>query len=312
MDLCIIIKGFSFFVQTSVGIISNCVVLASYANILYCGCKLMPVDIVLSHLALVNMMVLLTRGVPQTMTIFGLQHVLSDIGCKVVVYIYRIVRALSVSLTCLLSVLQAVTISPTLWWPIVNLKDVKYLSWSFIALWVINMAVCIAAPLFSALPRNFSIPKFTLNLGFCHVYFPDQMSYIINGFAESARDFAFVGIMVFTSCFIIQILYRHRKQVQHIRGQNNDRTRAAELKAAKDVLRLVLLYVIFFGIDNIIWIYMLTVAQVPSTITDMRVFFSSCYVTLSPILIIISNRKIQNAVMCAIKRKTVEVYVCQI
>ncbi|XP_044144267.1 olfactory receptor class A-like protein 1 [Bufo gargarizans] len=312
MDLCIIIKGMSFFLQTSVGIISNCVILLSYATILYSKCKLMPVDIVLSHLAFVNMMVLLTRGVPQTMTVFGINHVLNDVFCKVIVYIYRIVRALSVCVTCLLTVLQAVTISPNIRWSFVKLKDMKFLSLSLVSLWVINMAVCIAAPFFSALPRNVSIPSFTLNLGFCYVYFPDQMSYIFNGFAVSFRDFAFVAIMVFTSYFILRTLYRHRKQVQGIRRQNGDRNLTAETKAAQDVLRLVLLYVIFFGIDNIIWIYMLTVSQVPSTITDMRVFFSSCYASLSPILIIFSNRKIQNGIKCAMKQKTVEVYVCQI
>lgn len=311
MDLCIIIKGVSFFFQTSVGIISNCIILLSYGTILFSRCKLLPVDIVLSHLAFVNMMVLLTRGVPQTMTVFGINHVLDDVCCKVVVYIYRIVRALSVSVTCLLSVLQAVTIYPNPKRSFVKLKDMKCLSLSLVSIWVLNMAVCLAAPLFSALPRNVSVPRFTLNLGFCCVYFPDQMSYIINGFAESARDFAFVAIMVFASYLILRTLYRHRKQVQHIRRQNVEGNLAAESKAAQDVLRLVMLYVIFFGIDNIIWIYMLTVSQVPSTITDMRVFFSSCYASLCPIFIISSNRRIQNGIKCAMRQK-VEIYVCQI
>ncbi|XP_071989612.1 olfactory receptor class A-like protein 1 [Engystomops pustulosus] len=312
MDLCIIIKGVSFLLQTSIGIISNCIILLSYASVLCSKCKLLPVDIILSHLAFVNMMVLLTRGVPQTMTVFGINHVLNDFYCKAVVYIYRIVRALSVCVTCLLSVLQAVTIIPNSRWFFVKLKDIRYLSLSLVSIWVLNMAVCIAAPFFSALPKNDSVPRFTLNLGFCCVYFPNQVSYIINGFAVSARDFAFVAIMVYSSFLILQTLYRHRKKVQGIRSQKANQNLAAESKAAQDVLRLVMLYVIFFGIDNIIWIYMLTVAQVPSTITDMRVFFSSCYASLSPILIIISNRKIQDNIKCAMRQKTVEIYVCQI
>ncbi|KAM3932892.1 olfactory receptor class A-like protein 1 [Leptodactylus fuscus] len=312
MDLCVIIIGVSFFLQTITGIISNFFILFSYTTILRSKSKLLPVDLVLSHLAFVNMMVLLTRGVPQTMAVFGINQVLNDICCKVVVYIYRIVRALSVSVTCLLSVLQAVTISPNPRWFFVKLKDIKYLSLSLLLIWVLNMAVCMAAPFFSALPRNVSNPKYTLNLGFCCVYFPDQISYVMNGIAVSGRDFAFVAIMVFSSFFILQTLYRHHKQVQNIRRQNGYQNLAAESKAAQDVLRLVILYVIFFGIDNIIWIYMLTVSQVPPTITDMRVFFSSCYAALSPILIIISNRKIQNGLKCSIRQKTVEIYVCQI
>ncbi|XP_069802182.1 olfactory receptor class A-like protein 1 [Dendropsophus ebraccatus] len=312
MDLCVLIKGGLFFFQTSVGIISNCIILLSYTNILWKRSKLLPVDVVLSHLAFVNLMVLLTRGVPQTMTVFGINHVLSDVYCKVVVYIYRIVRALSVCVTSLLSVLQAVTIAPNLKWSCVRLKDMKYLALALVSLWGLNMAVCIAAPFFSALPRNISAPQFTLNLGFCCVYFPDQMSYIFNGFAVSARDFAFVSVMAFTSYFILRTLYRHRQQVQSIRSHNGGRNMAAESKAAQDVLRLVLLYVLFFGIDNIIWMYMLTVSQVSSTITDMRVFFSSCYASLSPILIIFSNRKIKDGMKCASRQKSVEIYLCQL
>ncbi|XP_063301084.1 olfactory receptor class A-like protein 1 [Pelobates fuscus] len=239
------------------------------------------------------MMVLWTRGVPQTMTVFGMEHLLNDTGCKAVIYSYRIVRALSVSVTCLLSVLQAATISPVPKRFLVKIKDLKYLSITLIVIWAINMAVCIAAPFFSAVPRTNKLPKYTLDLGFCHVYFPDQVGYIINGFAVSVRDFVFVAIMVFASGFIIRTLYKHKKQVQNLRRMNNGRNVEAESKAAKDVLRLVMLYVIFFGIDNIIWIYMLTVSQVSSVISDMRVFFSSIYASLSPILIIISNGRLK-------------------
>ncbi|OCT94292.1 hypothetical protein XELAEV_18011960mg [Xenopus laevis] len=306
------IKGVSFFIQTSIGVFGNSVILISYANMLCRGPKLMPVDIVLSHLAFVNLMVLLTRGIPQTMSVFEMEHVLNDTGCKIVVYSYRIVRALSVSVTCLLSVLQAVIIAPVKGWS--KIKEIKYLSLSLIALWVINMAVCIAAPFFSKVPVTGKISKFTLNLGFCHVLFPDQVSYIINGFAVSFRDFAFVGVMIFSSAYILRILYRHRRQVQNIRRSSAQNT-TAETKAAKDVLRLVMLYVIFFGLDNIIWINMLTVTDVPSIVTDMRVFFSSCYASFSPIFIVISNKKIQNALKCSFrqrKKSQPEVYVCHI
>ncbi|KAE8622770.1 hypothetical protein XENTR_v10005369 [Xenopus tropicalis] len=315
MDLCVMIKGVSFFIQTSLGIFGNSIILISYANMLSRGPKLMPVDIVLSHLAFVNMMVLLTRGIPQTMSVFEIEHILNDTGCKIVVYSYRIVRGLSVSVTCLLSVLQAVIIAPVKRWTIVKIKEVKYLSLSLVAIWVINMAVCIAAPFFSKVPGTGKISKFTLNLGFCHVLFPDQVSYIINGFAVSFRDFTFVGVMVYSSGYIIRILYRHRRQVQNIRRSTSAQNATAETKAAKDVLRLVLLYVIFFGLDNIIWINMLTVSDVPSVVTDLRVFFSSCYASFSPIFIIRSNKRIQKALKCSFKRQQTsqpEVYVCHI
>ncbi|KAM9799466.1 olfactory receptor class A-like protein 1 [Syngnathus typhle] len=295
MDLCVTIKGVSFLLQTGMGILGNTVVLLAYATILYSERKLLPVDMILCHLAFANLLLLLTRCVPQTMTVFGLVDLLDNAGCKVVIYGYRIGRALSVCITCMLSVFQAVTIAPA--GP--HLSRLKpalptLVLPTFAGLWLLNMAICIAAPFFSMAPRNGTVPAFTLNLGFCHVDFRDSLSYVINGVAVSGRDFAFVALMLGSSGYILLLLHRHRRQVRGIR-----RSHPAETRAGKTVITLVVLYVFFFGIDNVIWIYMLTEAKVSPVVADMRVFFSSCYAFLSPYFIIFSNKKVKNKIMCA-------------
>ncbi|XP_023120717.1 olfactory receptor class A-like protein 1 [Amphiprion ocellaris] len=299
MDLCVTIKGVSFLLQTGMGILGNTVVLLAYAHIIYTEPKLLPVDMILCHLAFANLMLLLTRCVPQTMTVFGLKDLLNDPGCKVVIYAYRIGRALSVCITCMLSVFQAVTIAPA--GPhLSRLKPAlpSLVLPTFAGLWLLNMAVCIAAPFFSMAPRNGTIPAFTLNLGFCHVDFRDSLSYVINGVAVSGRDFAFVALMVGSSGYILLLLHRHSHQVRGIRRSQG----GAETRAAKTVVTLVVLYVVFFGIDNMIWIYMLTVAKVSPVVADMRVFFSSCYASLSPYFIISSNKKVKAKIVCAVEQ----------
>lgn len=256
---------------------------------------------ILCHLALADLMLLLTRCVPQTMTVFGLRDLLNDGGCKAVIYTYRISRALSVCITCMLSVFQAVTIAPA--GP--RLSRLKHALPSlvlptFVGLWLLNMAICIAAPFFSMAPRNGTIPAFTLNLGFCHVDFRDRLSYVINGVAVSGRDFAFVTLMVASSGYILVLLHRHSRQVRGIRRSQGG---GAETRAAKTVVTLVVLYVVFFGIDNVIWIYMLTVAKVSPVVGDMRVFFSSCYASLSPYFIISSNKKVKAKIVCAAEQE---------
>uniref|UniRef100_G3NLM6 Vomeronasal type-1 receptor n=1 Tax=Gasterosteus aculeatus TaxID=69293 RepID=G3NLM6_GASAC len=268
MDLCVTIKGVSFLLQTGMGILGNTVVLLAYAQLIYAEPKLLPVDMILCHLAFANLMLLLTRCVPQTMSVFGLRDLLGDPGCKVVIYAYRIGRALSVCVTCMLSVFQAVTLP--------------------------------AGPRLSRLkpaPRNGTAPAFTLNLGFCHVDFRDNLSYVINGVAVSVRDFAFVALMLGSSGYILLLLlHRHSRRVRGIRRSQGG---GAETRAAKTVITLVVLYAVFFGIDNAIWIYMLTVAKVSPVVADMRVFFSSCYASLSPYFIISSNKKVKAKILCA-------------
>ncbi|KAM7401738.1 hypothetical protein PAMP_017032 [Pampus punctatissimus] len=298
MDLCVTIKGVSFLLQTGMGIFGNTVVLMAYAHIIYTESKLLPVDMILCHLAFANLMLLLTRCVPQTMTVFGLKDLLNDPGCKVVIYTYRIGRALSVCITCMLSVFQAVTIAPA--GPrLSRLKPAlpSLVLPTFAGLWLLNMAICIAAPFFSMAPRNGTVPAFTLNLGFCHVDFRDNLSYVINGVAVSGRDFAFVALMLGSSGYILLLLHRHSRQVRNIRRSQGGG--GAETRAAKTVVTLVVLYVVFFGIDNVIWIYMLTVAKVSPVVADMRVFFSSCYASLSPYFIISSNKKVKAKIACA-------------
>lgn len=298
MDLCVTIKGVSFLLQTGMGILGNTVVLMAYVHIIYTEPKILPVDMILCHLAFANLMLLLTRCVPQTMTVFGLKDLLNDPGCKVVIYAYRIGRALSVCITCMLSVFQAVTIAPA--GPrLSRLKPAlpSLVFPTFAGLWLLNMAICIAAPFFSMAPRNGTVPAFTLNLGFCHVDFRDNLSYVINGVAVSGRDFAFVALMVGSSGYILLLLHRHSRQVRSIRRSQGGG--GAETRAAKTVVTLVILYVVFFGIDNVIWIYMLTVAKVSPVVADMRVFFSSCYASLSPYFIISSNKKVKAKIACA-------------
>ncbi|XP_037830999.1 olfactory receptor class A-like protein 1 [Kryptolebias marmoratus] len=297
MDLCVTIKGVSFILQTGLGIFGNTVVLLAYASIVSSETKLLPVDMILCHLAFVNLMLLLTRCVPQTMTVFGLRNLLNDPGCKVVIYAYRISRALSVCITCMLSVFQAVTIAPA--GPRLSRLKPSLPSLvlpTFAGLWLLNMAICIAAPLFSMAPRNGTVPAFTLNLGFCHVDFRNNLSYVINGVAVSGRDFAFVALMVGSSGYILLLLHRHSKQVKGIRRSQGG---GAETRAAKTVLTLVVLYAVFFGIDNVIWIYMLTMPKVSPVVADMRVFFSSCYASLSPYFVISSNKKVKGKIVCS-------------
>lgn len=299
MDLCITIKGVSFLLQTGLGILGNTSVLMAYAHITFEESHLQPVDKILAHLAFSNLLLLLTRGVPQTMVIFGLQNLLDDPGCKLVIYAYRISRALSVCLTCMLSVFQALTIAPPAGPQLTKLKSrlPQLVGPTFVGLWLLNMIVCIAAPLFSIAPRNGTVPAFTLNLGFCHVNFRNNLSYVVNGAALSTRDFLFVAIMLASSGYILVLLHKHSRQVRSIRrGQQGT---SMEMRAAKTVVMLVVLYTMFFGIDNVIWIYMLTVTQVPAVVADMRVFFSSCYAVLSPFLIISTNKKIKERMVCA-------------
>ena len=99
-------------VQTIVGFLGNFSVLYHYILLHLSRCRVNSTDLILKHLTVANLLVILSKGVPQTMAALGLKHFLNDIGCKLVFYVHRVSRDVSMGTTCLLGVLQAVTISP--------------------------------------------------------------------------------------------------------------------------------------------------------------------------------------------------------
>ncbi|KAM6154472.1 vomeronasal type-1 receptor 3-like [Erethizon dorsatum] len=90
----------------------NFSLLGQYLFLYASVCKSKSTDLILRHLTVANTLVILSRGIPETMAAFGAEDFLSDIGCKLVFYVHRVGRGVSLSSTCLLSVFQAVTISP--------------------------------------------------------------------------------------------------------------------------------------------------------------------------------------------------------
>uniref|UniRef100_A0A8C9PC96 Vomeronasal type-1 receptor n=1 Tax=Spermophilus dauricus TaxID=99837 RepID=A0A8C9PC96_SPEDA len=91
--------GMIFLFQTIVGILGNFFLLYHYTYLELTRYTVRPTDLILRHLTVANSLVLLSKGVPQTMAAFGLKHFLSDIGCKLVFYVHRVGRANATVLT---------------------------------------------------------------------------------------------------------------------------------------------------------------------------------------------------------------------
>ncbi|XP_043932200.1 olfactory receptor class A-like protein 1 [Protopterus annectens] len=296
MDISAFIKGVCFCLQTTIGVVGNSIIVKAFIQVAINERKMVPVENITSHLAFVNMILLLTRGIPQTMAAFGLQNILNHHGCVLIVFIYATVRALSVCITCLLSLFQSVSIAPTTCvWKCLRSKIPQYLIPCSIILWFVNMAASSGLLLYTTVPQNGTVSNYAVNMGYCYVRYPDKVVYNVYGTIYTGRDIVIVFTMVAASSYILLTLYRHSKQVKGIRSSNHDPKTTAEVKAAKTVLCLVTLYVTFYGIDNIILIYVVIKMYASTEIADLRVFFSSVYASLSPFVIIKFNRKIRKS-----------------
>lgn len=304
MQSDLFVRGMLYLFLTVVGVPGNAAIILAFLLLLYQENHLLPADIIVLHLASVNLLVIVVRSLPETLVFFRLADVFSDVGCKAVIFVYRTSRALSIWLTFVLSAYQCLSVAPPgSRWATCRTAVAHYLSIVFLCLWLINMCMTSAAVLFSLGAQNDSSQTtHSINVQFCYVHFPSKLSKEANGAAQVGRDVVPMALMTLCSVIILVFLYKHGRQVKGLRGNRS------EQRAAKAVVALVTLYVVLYGVDNGLWVYTLTVRKTMRSplISDLRIFFSSLYAALSPAIIIASNRKVNGRLKCVVQEKPIQ------
>ncbi|XP_041639543.1 olfactory receptor class A-like protein 1 [Cheilinus undulatus] len=309
----VFIRGMLYMSLTVVGVPGNAAVILAFLLLLYQENRLLPADIIVLHLACVNFLVVVIRCLLESIASLSLASVFGDLSCKAVIFIYRTSRALSIWLTFVLSAYQCLSIAPPgSRWASIRAVVAHYLGFVFLFLWVVNTCMTSAAILFSlGTQKNSSLISHGINVQFCYVHFPSKLSKQANGAAQVGRDVVPMALMTLASIIILVFLYKHNKQVKGLRSSSSGGggvSGGAERRAAKAVVALVTLYVVLYGVDNGLWVYTLTVRKTmtSSLISDLRIFFSSLYAALSPVVIIASNRKVNRRLRCAVQEKAVK------
>lgn len=307
------IRGMLYLSLTVVGVPANAAVILAFLLLLYQENRLLPADAIVLHLASVNLVVVGVRCLLEVLASFRLANIFGDVGCKAVIFVYRTSRSLSIWLTFVLSTYQCLSIAPPgSRWASVRTVVAHYLGFVFLFLWLVNTCMSSAAILFSFGTQNdSSLINHGINVQFCYVHFPSKLSKEANGAAQVGRDVVPMALMTLASLIILVFLYKHSQQVKGLRSSSSGGgggSGGAERRAAKAVVALVTLYVVLYGVDNGLWVYTLTVRKTmkSSLISDLRIFFSSLYAALSPVVIIVSNRKVNDRLRCAVQEKPIQ------
>lgn len=305
-----VIRGMLYLSLTIVGVPGNAAVILAFLLLIYHESRLLPADAIVLHLACVNLLVVAVRCLLETLASFRLASIFGDLGCKAVIFVYRTSRSLSIWLTFVLSAYQCLSIAPPgSRWASFRALVAHYLGFVFLLLWLINTCMSSAAVLFSfGTQTNSTLINHAINVQFCFVNFPSKLSRDANGAGQVGRDVVPMALMTLASLIILVFLYKHSQQVKGLRSSSGAGSGGAEQRAAKAVVALVTLYVILYGVDNGLWVYTLTVRKTmrSSLISDLRIFFSSLYAALSPVVIIVSNRKVNSRLRCTVQEKPVQ------
>lgn len=311
MEPELLTRGLLYLFLTVLGIPGNSVVIWAFLQLAYFERQLLPADAIVLHLASANLIVVGVRCLLESLATFQLSNVFSDTGCKAVIFVYRTSRSLSIWLTFVLSAYQCLsTAAPGSRWAALRALAARSLGGIFLVLWLLNTSLSSAAILFSLGSRhNSSFMQHDINVQFCFVRFPSQLSRDANGAVQVSRDVVPMTLMTTASLIILVFLYRHSHQVKGLRSSTSrGGGPSAERRAAITVVSLVTLYVIFYGVDNGLWVYTLTVKRTmrSSMVSDLRIFFSSLYAAVSPFVIIVSNKKVNRLLRCGLEKKILQ------
>ncbi|NP_001240479.1 vomeronasal 1 receptor ornAnaV1R3158 [Ornithorhynchus anatinus] len=278
--------------QICIGVSVNGFLLLFYISIASASHKLSPSDLIHAHLTLSNTIILLTGGIPDALSIWGLRNFLDDIGCKILIYLYRVARGLAICTTCLLSVFQAVTISPsTSRWAVFKAKLPKCILPSCFLFWILNLLIDISAPISLTGPRNRSSVQIIFDLKYCSIIPVSTETTILNAVVVAAWDMLFVGLMSVASGYMVLVLQRHHRQVQHLHRLNQSQRAMPEIRAAKRVIALVTLYVLLYGRQSIMLSVLLNMKENSPQLVTSHMVLSFTFSVVSPFLIIHSDRR---------------------
>ncbi|XP_077897276.1 putative vomeronasal receptor-like protein 4 [Ictidomys tridecemlineatus] len=207
----------AFYPQAGIGISANAILICLHTAAVHVGHKPRITDLHIVHLALTHILMLLTMGLLVSTDIWETQDIPGDFKCKVLVFLNKVMRGLSICTTCVLSVLQAITISPTgSWLANFKLKNTNPILKLFFFLWVFTMSTCSNLLLYTVSTPNKTQPGLLFVTEHCS-FLP--MKYIHREFfltLMACRDVFFVGLMVFSSGYMVILLYRHKKQSQNL------------------------------------------------------------------------------------------------
>uniref|UniRef100_A0A8C6DCB7 Vomeronasal type-1 receptor n=1 Tax=Moschus moschiferus TaxID=68415 RepID=A0A8C6DCB7_MOSMO len=257
--------------QTVAGILGNFSLLCGYIVLHFIGSRIRSTDLILKHLIVANSLVLLCKGVPQTMAVSGWKQIHSDFGCKLLFFLHRVGTGVSIGSICLLSVFQVITISPhNSRWAALKITAPKCVVLSLFLCWILQI--------------DKNITK-KIDFGYCSAVHHDGTREALCAVLLLFPDVLYLGLMLWAGSSMVLILYRHKQQVQHIQGTDPFPRSFPESRASKTIFLLGSTFVYFYTLFSIFQLVVALFDHLRCSLVNKTVIIAACFPTVSPFLL---------------------------
>ncbi|KAM6154471.1 vomeronasal type-1 receptor 4-like [Erethizon dorsatum] len=274
-----------------IGTLGNLALLHRYCILYFSGYRSRSTDVILRHLTVANSIVILSRGIPETMAAFGLKHFLNDVGCKLDFLVHRVGRGVSVSTTCLLSVFQAITISPrSSRWAELKVISLKYIGPCSISCWVLHTLLNIRVPmLMTTKGKHQNLTKYT-NFQYCSAMLHDKGTDSVFAALTLSHDILCLELMVWASGSMVFILFRHKQQVHHVHRHSISSRPSPETRASQRILLLVSFFVFFYTLSSVIHVWFYLYDEVAWWMIHTSALINACFPAASPFILMLREQ----------------------
>lgn len=281
-----VVIGVIFLSQTLVGALGNFYLLHHCLLSHFRDYTLRPTDRILMHLTIANILTLLCKGMPQTMAAFGLKDFFNYLECKVIFYLNKVGRGVSIGSTSFLSIFQAITISPmeSIWAELKGRRQ-KYIVSSVYLSWILYMLVSSLNLVYLRAKYNKNYTASLKDLGYCAATPTERNKDILYATLLSVPDFVFVGLMVWASTSMVLILHRHKQRMQHMCRAKVCSRSSPESRATQTIIFLVSTFAFFYTLSCIITICIILSSHHRWFLLQVYALLSGCFPTVSPFLL---------------------------
>uniref|UniRef100_A0A8C9QKJ1 Vomeronasal type-1 receptor n=1 Tax=Spermophilus dauricus TaxID=99837 RepID=A0A8C9QKJ1_SPEDA len=281
--------GIIFLSQTVVGALGNSSLLLHYLVHYLMGFKVRHTDLILQHLIVANLLTLLCKGVPQTVAAFGVKDFLSDVGCQLLFYLHRVGRGVSIGSTCLLSVFQAMKISPeNSSCSELKVKAPKYIGFFIYQSWILNLLVNIMIISHMTRERSNNNNTSMKDFGYCSAVHTDKTLQSLYAALVTFPDALCVGLMLWASSSMVLILHRHKQRMKYVHKTSSLRS-SPESRATQTILLLVSTFASFYTLSCIFQICMIIIYNPHWLLVKMGAIVVVSFPTVSPFLLMSRN-----------------------
>ncbi|XP_036881550.2 vomeronasal type-1 receptor 4-like [Manis javanica] len=275
----------TFLVQIGFGTLANVTLFFHNVSPILRGHKQRPTHVVLTHMALANLLVLLFSGIPHTMAAFLLTNPLSSLGCKLVYYTHRVARSSTLCSTCVLSTYQFFTLIPGRGDCMTLQRDPKMPGPSCGVCWVFSLLLNIYTPVSVTGAQTKGNDTDTQGRWFCSSSIPRTGI----GILLSCLDAVFIGLMVWASGSMVGLLRRHHHRVQHIHTPKGQHSCPPETRAAHTILMLVVTFVVFYMMNLVVTLYITLFLDLQLWLIQTCNVLALCFPTVSPFLLVLRD-----------------------